>query len=271
MKKITLLLFFIGIATKGFSQEIYSEDFSSGDISAWTLYDVNQVADDDWFLTDESNWAQPFGYYTDNFLASFSWNGQDYSPDNIAVSPLISIPAVATDTELSFLVGSGNDTTYYAEHYAVYVTTSNAQAAILAATPVLEETLPSAGYNTKTVDLSAFAGMDVYISFRHFNTTGQWVLVVDEVEVTSQILNVEEFSSNSISHFYNATTNELVLKSSAKAFTSVAIYSILGQQVVRKNLSQNTETINVSHLSKGIYIAKVVIDGKEQTIKFVKQ
>ncbi len=85
-------------------------------------------------------------------------------------------------------------------------------------------------------------------------------------------LSVEELSTeNVISHYYNTATNELVLKSSTKAFTSVAIYSILGQQVVRKNLSQNTETINVSQLSNGVYIAKVAIDGKEQTIKFVKK
>ncbi|WP_299383963.1 T9SS type A sorting domain-containing protein [uncultured Lacinutrix sp.] len=85
-------------------------------------------------------------------------------------------------------------------------------------------------------------------------------------------LSIEDFVRNdTISHFYNTNSNDLTFKSSNLAFTNLEIYSILGQQVLNRKLSQTTETINLSNLTDGIYIAKVSIDGKTETIKFVKK
>lgn len=85
-------------------------------------------------------------------------------------------------------------------------------------------------------------------------------------------LSTEEFeSNNSISHFYNVNTNDLTFKSSSLPFTNVEIYSILGQQVLNNKLSETNETISLSNLTDGIYIAKVSVDGRTEAIKFVKK
>ena len=255
MKKITLFVFLLACFFSYSQTSIYSEDFSSGDISSWTFYDVNNVAGDDWFLTDETNWTAPFGYYTDNFLASFSWNDVDFTPDNIAVSPLISIPTGATDASLDFLSGSGSDPAFFSEHYAVYVTTTNDQASILASTPVFEETLGMVGTSVKTVNLSAYAGMDVYISFRHFNTTGHWLLAIDEIDLTSLLLSVDEFDQP---NYYQISCNDkLVTISNIQGAANYKVISLTGQTVLESSTRLETQTINLNSIASGIYIVEV--------------
>src|SRR5690606_23718014 len=102
--------------------------------------------------------------YTGNYMisATFLQTGESIQAENILVLPQISIPADATNVTLAYYVGSGTDTSYFAETYEVIITTENSQAAILAATPVFSETLPSQGGFDRTVNLDAYAGQDVY-------------------------------------------------------------------------------------------------------------
>jgi hypothetical protein len=87
---------------------------------------------------------------------------------------------------------------------------------------------------------------------------------------TSATLSVNEFDINSIKHFYNSITNELSLESDNGSFTNIVMYNILGQQIMTKKLSQDNETLNLSGLNKGIYMANVSIGANTKTIKFVK-
>ncbi|WP_432412874.1 T9SS type A sorting domain-containing protein [Rasiella sp. SM2506] len=66
-------------------------------------------------------------------------------------------------------------------------------------------------------------------------------------------------------------SNEQLNLSAANAMNNVTVFSILGQQVVNQKLSGTNETVNVSALSTGIYVAKVSIDGAVKTIKFAKK
>ncbi len=85
-------------------------------------------------------------------------------------------------------------------------------------------------------------------------------LSIDEVE-----------NENSVSYFYNTDTNVLTLSSSTVAFNNIELYSILGKSVLNQKLSQTNETLNLTHLTDGIYIGKMSIEGRTQTIKFLKQ
>ncbi len=165
---------------------IFGDDFSDGDASGWTAFDNDGEPLDDWFLAQESNWDPPFGIYTDYFLASYSWNGVDYTPDNFLTSPLISIPTGATSINLRYFSGSGADPNFFSENYEVYVSETAASVAnILAGTRLVDTVLPFVGGQYYDVDISAFAGQNVYISFRHHDTVGQWLLGIDEVSVSS--------------------------------------------------------------------------------------
>lgn len=53
--------------------------------------------------------------------------------------------------------------------------------------------------------------------------------------------------------------------------TSVAIFNVLGQQVVNQKLNGLNSTLNVASLKTGIYFATVTTDAGSQQIKFVKR
>jgi hypothetical protein len=170
--------------TASTNSQIFYDDFSDGDASDWTIIDNNDQPDDDWFIAEESNWETPFGLYTDYFMVSYSWNGEDYSPDNFLCSPAISIPADATSAELSFLMGAANDDEWYFENYQVWATNSISSVTdITNGTLLADATLPDELAHDYDYDLSAFAGQTIYIVFRHHDTTGQWLIGVDEVGV----------------------------------------------------------------------------------------
>lgn len=84
------------------------------------------------------------------------------------------------------------------------------------------------------------------------------------------ILSVDEFDNNTFKHFYNKDTDVLTMTSSTLAFDNVELYNLLGQQVLNTSLSQTRETVNMSLLEDGVYLAKVSIQGRTQTVKILK-
>lgn len=125
---------------------------------------------------------------TGNFQGSRSWdpspapNGTALSPDNLMTfTTAIVIPAGTS--QLSFRVGA-SDADFFQEHYSVYLTASNVANTIVAQTPVFTETIAVGGTTSvKTVDVSAFAGQTVYLSFRHHATIDMNLLVLDDIAI----------------------------------------------------------------------------------------
>jgi Secretion system C-terminal sorting domain/Pregnancy-associated plasma protein-A/Cleaved Adhesin Domain len=154
-------------------------------------------------LTDRDGDTKNWGIYLSNtssvawgltgrFAGSKSWDsvpspgGTALTPDNLMTftSP-ITIPVGSPS--LSFRIGA-NDTTDFAENYAVYITSSNVPNTIVAQTPVIQQTLTSGGSTSlKTVSLSAFAGQNVYLSFRHFGCTNQNLLLLDDISISNTV------------------------------------------------------------------------------------
>jgi hypothetical protein len=91
-------------------------------------------------------------------------------------------------------------------------------------------------------------------------------------ETEEEALSIDEVENeNSVSHFYNTNTNELTLKSASLPFKNIELYNILGKRVLNQKLSQTNETLNLTTLTDGIYIGKISIEGRTQTIKILKQ
>lgn len=203
---------------------LFSDNFSDGNASDWSIVDVNGEPDDDWSLVQESNWTTPFGIYTDYFMVSYSWNGVDYSPNNFLSSPLISIPAGYSNINLSYFAGSASDPAFFSENYEVWISTATgSQANITAGTRLVDTVIPARGGATYNVTIpNTFAGQNVYISFRHHDTTGQWLLGVDNVVVTAQeviaiqtVTNVATAGQNRLkgngTAFYRDTVNANIM------------------------------------------------------------
>ncbi len=274
MKKITLL--FITFLVCGLSNSqsvVWSDNFDDEDISDWTLTDSDG---------DTNNWGDTFTVgptggppVTPVSLISRSWSGAALIPDNWVVSPAINLTGASGTITVEWVTQVAAQS-WDEEKYSIHVGTSDDITILINSATSMTETLGDAG-NTgtpapKSLDISSLAGEAiVYIAFRHWDCTDQDFISIDDLVVNAAtLLSINEFDTNSFSHSYSKDLKTLKLESSNMAMTGVEIYSILGQNVISKSLSNTTESIDISSLNDGVYLAKVNIDGNFKTIKFVK-
>nr|MCR5014488.1 choice-of-anchor J domain-containing protein [Bacteroidales bacterium] len=178
-----------------------SFDFASG-ISGWTTIDADG---DGLTWVHSSNSAAASGYdYTglghngDNgFIYSQSFIDYDgsYDPNNFIISP--AKYAIVNGSTLTFYADYANDS--YPDHFGVAVSTA-ANPTASDFTMVWEGVAKAGKGNSSairhnnnryenwrqhTVDLSAYAGQNVWIAFRHFNSYDQYEIWIDDVTLSS--------------------------------------------------------------------------------------
>ena len=153
-------------------------DFADSTLSDLTLIDANN---------DGYNFrVYPFGGYgSGNCLKSDSWmtgNIGALNPDNFIVLPRVT---ATENTVFSFMLrdsdmpGIAPDP----EHFGVAVSTSgNTNAADFT---MVQEWNSTGSYTEYSVNLSAYAGQQIYVAIRHFNTTGEtYYIYVDDIRIT---------------------------------------------------------------------------------------
>lgn len=179
MKKILIAT---GILLFGIyhSQTYYSQDFNTAGLNGWTSTDIDGDGKQ-WSNINASSLDANLGTGS---LVSYSFlkqGSQILTPDNLITSPLIDLNTASANTVLSYdLVTNSNDP---AEKYSVYVTTSNVSGTITASTPVYTETVATGGFQNRTINLSSFIGQQVYVSFRHYDCTDHYYIIIDNVNV----------------------------------------------------------------------------------------
>jgi hypothetical protein len=70
---------------------------------------------------------------------------------------------------------------------------------------------------------------------------------------------------------YPSRVKDILNVSFDKNISSIAIYNILGQEVIAKNVNANESKIDMSNLTSGTYLVKVTSDNQVKTIKVVKE
>lgn len=167
------------------AQTIFFEGFESGVLpSNWTLIDADG---------DHVNWKHSNELLTPGvghnstycmLSQSFDNNTGPLTPDNWLITPAINLSGACI---LKFYV-CGQDASYSAEHYGVYISTTNPYSTTNF-TQLGEWTVGSSKeqspWTLKTVDLSNYSGT-VYIAFRHFNSTNEFCLDIDDITVLAQ-------------------------------------------------------------------------------------
>ncbi len=177
-----------------FAGDTFEFDFETADLMGWTNID----ADGDgnvWFSNESSLGAIP-GHDSDYGIVSQSYDNTagPLTPDNYIVSP--EKYAIVQGSEFSFYVAA-QDANYAAEHFGVAIsTTGNTSAADF--TTIYEATLTAKSNGQKgprdggrdtgswykhCVDLSAYAGQEVYIALRHFNCTDMFYILADDFKL----------------------------------------------------------------------------------------
>lgn len=152
----------------------------------WMTHDVNQ---------DYVAWMLGYGHvhtpYSGNHVAlSFSYvpGMGELEPDNWLVTPKIE---VGDEQEFSFQVANG-DATYAYDHYKVYVSTTTNRLEEFKDL-LWEETLQpeNTEWSERALDLTPYAGQDIYIAFHHTETYGEFMIKIDHIEVRNIVQDID--------------------------------------------------------------------------------
>ena len=163
----------------------FEEDFEEGRILDWTLMDADG---------DGHNWQLPatggMGYGgADGMLVSYSYDNATVSPltpNNFLVSPRVTLPS---EGGIISFWACAMDEQYCAEHFAVSISTT-VNNDPMAFTTLQEWTLSAKGEGNRqgtwcqySVDLSSYAGQEVYLAIRHFNCTDMFAICIDDIVI----------------------------------------------------------------------------------------
>ncbi|MDC8003181.1 T9SS type A sorting domain-containing protein [Aureisphaera galaxeae] len=283
MKKITLLVAVFAAFTM--NAQIFSDDFNGETPDAttfanWTSVDFDN--DGEFFEVSDISTSDASASPLDGMVAdSDSWEdgnpNSPMTPDNflILTNP-VDLTGVS-DGMLTFTFGTYQiNGTFLEDRLAVYVSTSNDPATLITETPVFDDQIgnqtpaDNGGENSAvdiTLDLSSYAGMQVYIAFRHFDTFDHNSVLIDNV-VVDGTLGLNDSAISTLSHY--VSNNEMALRA-AFPLQNVEIFNVLGQNVLSQKLSSNDETINIASLNAGMYIVKASVEGQTSSFKIVKR
>ena len=140
---------------------------------------------------DGYNWDPTFLYGegsghdgSNGLIASASYvnNVGALTPNNWMVLPSFEIPSDATGFNLTWYE-KGQDASYAAEYYSVYISTTGRTPADFTATTAVLSSTTTGNWVKKTVDLSNYGGQTINIAFRHYNVTDMYYLDIDDIRV----------------------------------------------------------------------------------------
>ncbi len=287
MKKLFTLLMLVGIFSAVAQTTLFSDDFNAEVPDAttftnWTSYDVDgdgqfwEVTDIQSYIDSNATAMNMSGLCAD----SDSWEGDAFDPDNylIMMNP---VSITGDNPTLTFTVGTYQTSgLYIGDKYSVYITESNDLSDVMAATPIYTGLLSdvmtadaadgSASTYVHTFDLSAYDGMDIYVSFRHFDCPDENSVLIDDLSITAENVGIEDIAALGFNSYPNPVNDVLNLKAE-QAITSVTINNVLGQKVIDLSPNALQTAIDLSDLSKGIYMVNVTIGENSGSYKIVKE
>ena len=107
------------------------------------------------------------------------------------------------------------------------------------------------------------------VRFLCFKPNGNKPLNIDDA-VISQSLSTTNFEQYNFQSYPNPVTDVLNLSANA-TIENIEVYNIFGSLIKSVGINDSKAAIDLSELSRGIYILKTEIEGKFNTLKFVKQ
>ena len=278
MKKLLHFLVLTVIANTLYAQSCDGnlpilEDFTDSNVVnvCWNLVDSDGDGND-WYWWQYSAY---YGGYKCIVSNSYYTSTGALNPDNWITSYAIDLNSVnpGTNIELSWKL-RGELAGFAHEYYTVYAATGNQisdfQSSSVKRSEYVDEVGGNGTWTTRTLDLSSLAGNTVYIAFRHHASSNQYNINIDDVSVTTQALSIEDFNDDNFGYYFDHESSTLNLSSTSKPINTVEIFSILGQNIITKRSAQNSETLDLSSLTNGVYIARVTIDGTDKSFKFIK-
>ena len=218
-----------------------------------------------WFRSGTPGVAPHTG---DSCAVSASWDDAVLTPENYLILPQVT-PAV--DEHLTYWVAA-QDVNWPAEHYGIVVSTTGMSAADFS-TELFSETLVDDVWAERTVDLTAYQGMDIYLAFKHYDVTDQFWMKVDDVqwptETTPCTIGIEEnITDHNVSVYPNPATTDVAFKSDEKII-SMDIVDIAGRTVRIIEVNNTEYVLEREGLVNGVYFVTLQFETGSMTQKLI--
>ena len=185
----------------------------------------------------------------------------DLDPDNWVISPSIAMPATG-EYEISYKVRA-YEPSLPTDHYGVYVISGDEE------TLLFEETLDASmtTWRSRFVTIPSTVSGDFKVAFRHFNTTGGYVILVTDVKVdaVTEHEGIENANESSIAVYPNPAHNMVNVE--GDGIVSVQIIDING----RTAIDATAGSIDISSLANGIYFVRTIANDGVYTTKIIKR
>lgn len=233
----------------------FVEDFEAELTDCWSNID-NDGDGFAWAMESVGEAHTGVGCYS-----SSSWFSQMVLyPDNWLITPQLAIPAQGA------YVGwwvAAQDADYPDDHYEVMVSQTLNLADFVS---VYEETISTDAWTERNVNLSQFAGQNVYIAFVHNECSDVFRMKIDDITVAAGT-GIQEVANNSTVIYPNPANNVINVNSTSN-INSVEVYTIAGQKVANYTANGTQAAISVSNLSNGMYLMKINTENGASVKKF---
>ena len=86
-------------------------------------------------------------------------------------------------------------------------------------------------------------------------------------------LGMNAFDADAFEYYPNPTSDVVIfnLKNTSSTIDAIEVLDVLGKKLISKTVNYNTANVDLSALSKGMYLVKVKAKGQEKTIKIAKE
>lgn len=259
-KTLLLALCLFGLVTINAQETTFFYDFNDNEFTGWQGYD----ADGDgynWELhatTISGGMDGTYGVYSSCYMSG------ELTPENYLFT---TESYLITETSQLHFFHCQSDMVYFEENFGVIVSEDGINFLVIWSKRY-KEPYPDGQWGEEFVDLSEFAGKNMYIGFLHYECSGATAngIRIDNVELTS----VESVAENEISFnvYPNPVENQLLIETE-KEITNITIFTVNG--VMMYEGRYNEEGIDISGLNAGVYFVKVAIDNHEIIEKIIKK
>ena len=259
-KTLLLALCLFGLVTINAQETTFFYDFNDNEFTGWQGYD----ADGDgynWELhatTISGGMDGTYGVYSSCYMSG------ELTPENYLFT---TESYLITETSQLHFFHCQSDMVYFEENFGVIVSEDGINFLVIWSKRY-KEPYPDGQWGEEFVDLSEFAGKNMYIGFLHYECSGATAngIRIDNVELTS----VESVAENEISFnvYPNPVENQLLIETE-KEITNITIFTVNG--VMMYEGRYNEGGIDISGLNAGVYFVKVAIDNHEIIEKIIKK
>jgi hypothetical protein len=233
MKKLLLSALTLGAF---FSQaQIFSEDFSNGIPNTFTLINNDGLTPNAAVSYVNDAWVARTDAGTGNgYAASTSWYTPAGTSDDWMITPSITI----TNANTYLLWKAGAPDASFPDGYEVLISTTGTSMADF--TVVYTNTGEGAPFVSRALDVSSYAGSNIYVAFRN-NSNDMFLLFVDDI-VVAEYPNADVAGNDiDVDKVYATNTNvniEASFTNNGQSVTSATLnYSINGGTPVTTTLS----------------------------------